>query len=418
MKESVVKFKGGNAEEAIRHVRIFWLVEAKKGYKKEFSLAKQARTAQKDAKSAISDEDSDCESKRDTFDSKINECTCTMKSAREDFWQLFENLIAPGLVNDWQQIVAKETSTEGYVARNGIRKMGKRGKTNAALNACIRTWLLCVMKPNAAERHRNYLFTQIMMPMRGVPVKGFCLRVVEMNEYLVYMPCLRDLEGLPKELPRADVPFTPIMMCTLILNAVPWGLYSAYWAKHETNYFPTNVDELTEELVHMEPEFGRIQSLMDKVQLGNQNGKPKAGPGKSGGRNGSEQPIPRKGIESSKGKKAKKYCSRCAKGNPGAQFTHNTKDCKRFDKGGNNILDARDKARGVSRNSNAHVQEESDMKECFAQMLKGQEKLMKSFPRRRRRLRSAGSMIPRAPNLRIPIEKLGPTILVSIASVL
>ena len=75
---------------------------------------------------------------------------------------------------------------------------------------------------------------------------------------------------------------------------------------------------------------------MNKVNNGNPNPKPKGGPGRLVARNGSDQPIPHKGNESHhKGKKAKKYCSRCAKGNPGAEFTHNTKDCRKSNKEGN-----------------------------------------------------------------------------------
>ena len=38
-------------------------------------------------------------------------------------------------------------------------------------------------------------------------VKGFVLRIVEMNNYLEYMPCLKEVEGLPAEFACVDVPF-------------------------------------------------------------------------------------------------------------------------------------------------------------------------------------------------------------------
>ncbi len=69
----------------------------------------------------------------------------------------------------------------GYIAKNDIKKPGKHGQTNTALETCICMWSLLVMKPNAAERHRVYMQTQIVMCLCGLPVKGFVARVVEMN---------------------------------------------------------------------------------------------------------------------------------------------------------------------------------------------------------------------------------------------
>ena len=95
---------------------------------------------------------------------------------------------------------------------------------NAALMACICTWLLLVMKPNTAECHCIYLQTQIFMVQREVHVKGFILRIIEMNNYPEYMPCLKDVEGSPAEFDHTDVPFTSIELCYLVLSVIPYGL--------------------------------------------------------------------------------------------------------------------------------------------------------------------------------------------------
>ena len=84
------------------------------------------------------------------------------------------------------------------------------------------------MKPNAAERHCMYMQTQIYMCQRGVKVKGFILRIVEMNDYLELMPCIKDVEGLPAELTREDQPFSGMELCYIVLNAIPYGFACAY----------------------------------------------------------------------------------------------------------------------------------------------------------------------------------------------
>ena len=84
MKESAVKFKGGNGEGTVRHVHTFWLVEHKKGYRQDYNVARDAKVVQIAAKAIISDDVSDSEMQKDKYDSKIKECKSAMKDARGD----------------------------------------------------------------------------------------------------------------------------------------------------------------------------------------------------------------------------------------------------------------------------------------------------------------------------------------------
>ena len=97
-------------------------------------------------------------------------------------------------------------------------------------------------------------------------MRGFILRVVEMNYYLTFLPCLKDLEGSPQGIKRTDVRLDQFKMCTLILNAILFPLSSAYWAKQNGEHFPMDVDVLAVELVHLEPEFGRAQHLYEQAK--------------------------------------------------------------------------------------------------------------------------------------------------------
>ena len=44
-KQTFARFNGGTAEEALRHVRVFWSVEAKKEYRKSWQFAKKIKNA-------------------------------------------------------------------------------------------------------------------------------------------------------------------------------------------------------------------------------------------------------------------------------------------------------------------------------------------------------------------------------------
>ena len=52
-KQTFAHFSGGTAKKALRHVRVFWSVEAKKEYRKNWQFAKKVKDAQKDVLAAL-----------------------------------------------------------------------------------------------------------------------------------------------------------------------------------------------------------------------------------------------------------------------------------------------------------------------------------------------------------------------------
>ena len=93
---------------------------------------------------------------------------------------------------------------------------------------CIRSWLRKVVKPNAAERHRQYMLSQITWPATKVGIEPFIDRVVEMNTYNKFLPSLKDKECSPEELVRGNIPFTEVELCNIILTALPFGFTTAF----------------------------------------------------------------------------------------------------------------------------------------------------------------------------------------------
>ena len=139
---------------------------------------------------------------------EIFELKVDIKAKMDEYWSLWTQLLDGSLKERWDEIVSKHTDDEkGCVAADGVRMTGRRGKTIPAMKACIRQWLLQVMEPNAAERHRNYLSAQIRMPLQGNNCKAFAGRVLQLNEYCYYLPCLKDKEGSPLNLKRCECSF-------------------------------------------------------------------------------------------------------------------------------------------------------------------------------------------------------------------
>ena len=112
-----------------------------------------------------------------------------MATLKKEYWTLFKRLLGSSLIPDWQNIIRVETATKGYIGCDGKRVDDKiRGKRFASMDWCVCSWLRKVVKPNAAERHRQYMLSQITWSATKVGIGPFVDRVVEINTYNKFLP--------------------------------------------------------------------------------------------------------------------------------------------------------------------------------------------------------------------------------------
>ena len=379
-KDTYQKYDGGEPEEALIHVRLYTEVLDRKGCKSHWATAKLQIQSLQAEKAALIDPD---DPQHDVLNTSIAEARKAKKDAMAEAWQLFERLLNTRLVAPWQQIARKAQTQNPYIDGNGKKVVGTRGKSWMALTAAIRMWLVGTpMEENAAERHRRYMAVQIRMPTRVIKVRVFIDRVREMNEYFQFLPSQKEVEGAPDELKNGKVPFTQIELCELVLMAVPYNLSSAYWAKQKKGHYPMDLDALTDELVSLEPEFNRLQSLLDAKKKEDAKGKAKKS---------DEKPSAAKKSQHGKhqkpgggwANKQKCLCQRCAQWSPQVKFTHNTDKCLKWEK------DGTPKNGGRIPRKQAHALTRSDsfeeMKKSYATLSKGLESINRKLERRSRK---------------------------------
>jgi hypothetical protein len=308
----------------------------------------------------------------------INECVSLMKSVKQEFWQLFECLLDGPLVEGWKKIIKDKCDGECHVVKGGIKKSAKRGRTFTAMHACIRVWLLNIMRPNAAERHHVYMQTQIRLPARGCSIKAFISRIVEINGYAKFLPCLKDVEGSPEQLKRMDRPFTELELCNIVLQAIPYPFACAFWANKGAGHFPVDLRVMTEDLALHKPEFKRTQGVVEKLSGGPQTTYQKSSTEEKGGSKRKAKPNPqnsdKKNSDKSKKHKQgnKKLCKLCKQWSPNWKHTHKTGNCHHWDKTGNHLEYAK-QANAISQDK------EKEILNCFAQMQKDNRKLLKKL---------------------------------------
>ena len=92
---------------------------------------------------------------------------------------------------------------------------------------------------DCAERHRRYISTTVRKH-ESVTCPQLISRLVMMNEMTSYLPCMKQIEDSPDEMPKMDVPFSEMEMCTHVIAALLSDLSVVYWAA-KGMHFPINL---------------------------------------------------------------------------------------------------------------------------------------------------------------------------------
>ena len=377
-KDTYAKFDGGTSEEALLHVQLVHLVNKKLECKDNFDFYEGEIARFKAEKEALErDLNMGLDVSQASIDEKselLDEARYNKKGSLDTAWQTFERLLTPSQISKWSQAEKKAQTQSPHVDANGVLQLGERGKTWESLDAAIRLWLLKVtkMQPNAAERLKDYMSVQVKMPAhKGLTVRQFVDRLIEMNEYLPFLPTQKEVEGAPPELKNGKEPLTEMELCQVVLRAVPYHLGTAYYAKQKKGHYPMDLEAVTDELTALEPEFNRTQTLVEKARKESGKGKPKAQSDSSKQDGGdAAKPAAKKPKGSGSGKK---HCNNCARYSPQIQHTHNTNDCRKWEKDGT--------PKHVPRKSNVHSHDD-EMKKMFMAHMKEQKAFMKSMSRK------------------------------------
>jgi hypothetical protein len=195
---------------------------------------------------------------------------------------------------------------------------------------CIKLHKLTVFPADAAEKQHYYMQQTIKKPQQ-VTVHQFVSRMGVLNDYLAYLPTVFDSSMAVEGTKKMNVPFNEADLARIMLNSVPSSWVNRYNMAH--SMLPKNPRALLNDLE-------AIKQVMDEKHNANLKAKAKEASPASGAAKGSskkrsasrspcEVQVPKKG-------KPSKFCQHCkAKGGP--HLTHNTKECRRYNRMGNPV---------------------------------------------------------------------------------
>jgi len=245
-------------------------------------------------------------------------------AAIEATYKVMRNLLAGYPQTQWDRIVKEMHEGDSWAGPDGKEHQGSRVKCNKAFSDCVELHKLTVFSQDAAERQRYYIQQGIRKPQRA-SVRQFIQRMQQLSGYLEYLPTLKNSPRAVATTKKGNIPFKAADLALVILAALPLSWQNQYNLTHST------VPEYPRVLT---PEMESIELVMKEWDEEKHKSKERAAaaapikgkPSKGSPKGGSTKSAPKKA-------KTEKYCRRC-KSHGGAHQTHNTNECRRYDRDG------------------------------------------------------------------------------------
>ena len=294
--------------------------------------------------------------------------------AAQGMFELYANLLSVDARYAWNKIVQEQTEADPYQDLQGLNRKGPRGMSRKSFEDCVMFHLLTVFPNNAAEQERYYITNVLKKPQR-VSIRQFLQRVEQLNSYIAQLPCWYYSPSVKVKTVPMNVAFPEADLASHVLRMCPYTWQDQY-NLHEKGGAPTDIRSL-------------LQSLEAIERVCGQEGNAKSNPSRDEKPSGSEKKgTKRPGTESPRVPKkvrTEKHCDLCKK-HGGAYTTHNTRDCRRFEKDGTEKADFRAAKKGGKK--------PNPTKQSFAQLsekLDKLEKVLKKKDTRKRKRRRSDS---------------------------
>ena len=211
----------------------------------------------------------------------------------------------------------------------GYKYNGLRRKSVASLWDCIDFHKLTVYSVDAAERQRFYMLCNLKKPAKS-SIRSHVTRMETLNKYLGLLPTIKNSPQAVASTELGNVPFNETTLASIVLSHLPVAWRTQYALTHAL--VPESPRAILVDLENIEKLFAEkaneaARANKAKVAIalkGAGEQVPRKGKRAHGG--GPDKGTPKKG-------RTDKFCKWC-KAVDGPFTTHNTDECRRFNKDG------------------------------------------------------------------------------------
>ncbi|MFM8588488.1 MAG: hypothetical protein ACKOBX_09120, partial [Bacteroidota bacterium] len=388
----------GTPEQFLNHVKQALNAITRKGLFSEYDTAYARREeARRHFDDATADVRAALNSRaaRDVIDSLKERRTAFLQETRdreadriraaEGFFSLYANLLSVEQRIAWEKIVDQQIETAPWTDLKGRKRTTPRAKTKKSFMQCTTHHLLTIFNMDAAEQQLYYISNVLKKPQR-VTVRAFFTRVEQLNSYVKLLPSIYNSPKATESTEPAK-PFTEAQLAVLLLRMCPESWQNQYDLTQET--IPQDTRRLLLVLENIE-KLGTLSTIPLKQPAVTNGGNAKA--------NGNSEKAGKKkgtnsyGDRNPKKQRVEKHCNLCQK-HGGAQNTHNTSECTKYEKDGTLKAEWSTKSTGKSHGKNKKSEGHafSQVMEKISKMEKALKKSTKSSSRKKKRRYSSDS---------------------------
>ena len=259
-----------------------------------------------------------------TYEAEADKAEADRVAAAEGIFSLYSNLLSVEQRIWWDKIVEQQIDTTPWTDLRGVKRTKVYLKSEKSFRLCVTRHLLTIFDEDAAERQSYYIHNILKKPQR-VSVRAFFTRVEQLNSYIALLP---SVYWSPKATEHTEpaAPFKEAQLATMLLRMCPVTWQNQYELTQVT--LPQDTRRLLVVLENIEKAV--VPSSTVPMKPPSKNGGNASGnsekKGKRKGTNSSTDRIPKK-------TRFEKHCTLCQK-HGGAQSTHNTSDCTKYEKDG------------------------------------------------------------------------------------
>ncbi len=133
----------------------------------------------------------------------------------------------------WDKVVQEMHQKDPWVAVDGSLNQGPHKNTWDSFLDCIELNKLTIFSYDAAELQRYYMQQHVRKPQR-VRVRAFVTRMGLLNNYMAYLPTVKDSSMTVANTKKGNVPFDEADLARIVLKVVPTSWVNKYNLTHST----------------------------------------------------------------------------------------------------------------------------------------------------------------------------------------
>jgi hypothetical protein len=280
-----------------------------------------------------------------------------MTAAANLMFTFYSNLLSSESKYTWNKIIVEQMESDPFVNLQGVSLEGPRGMLRNLFNNCVMFHLLTAFPINATEQEKCYISNVLKKPQR-INVCQFVRRVEQLNAYISQMPCFYYSPNANASTKPENFPFTEAELGAHVLHMCPIQWQDQY-NMNKKGMRPMDMHSLLTSLEAIE----RVCTYLKGKSESSKKSSHKSEKGKKCPGTKATVRVPKKVC-------FEKHCDLCKK-HGGAYTTHNTRECRRFEKDGKEKSNFHAAKKGGKKGNS--------IKSNFAQLTEKIEKLKKAL---------------------------------------